>query len=833
MEKLSKKFTKKTNITFTTLTPLDFIEDDTVKSYCDALNFALKQDDIHNIAITGNYGSGKSTFINSYLKKEGTKKFIKISLATFASNKQLTMEKSSTEIYNQQIQEIEKSILQQMLYKKSGNSFPFSRFTRINKKNILLHEIIFIFSFLTIITIANPFWFHPLVDYIKKLNTPFETIFNVLFIIGISASIYIGYYITRFILRIKLTKFSFEKTEFGLVDIANESLLNRYIDEILYFFESTKYNIVIFEDLDRFENSEIFFNLREINTIINNYEKITNKVVFIYALRDDIFPNVNRTKFFDFIIPIVPIIDCRNSKDILLKRHNEFPKVNIKFLQEIGPYVDDMRLLTNCINEFKIYDSIINGGNKTNLFALIIYKNLYPKDFSDLTHKKGYIPQIFEEIRKIQAKKSQIKEIINYTLENEPEIYKNLIEFLLTNEYITENYIYHISRFYTGKIENKRDENFVKLVNEDKKPNFTLKLIDFENIIFQISEDKWSNNAILNNDLLCFLLKNEKDYYAEQIQKFIKTMYLYDKDRFENRFFRQYKDTSDCKFFDQHINKFIHSNKDYEYEVFFDKSNYDRLVKFFINIDDEQSEKYKNFISKEIKFLEKVDSIEELEIIINKLKQMNIKIDLVLFADKKNLLDLLIGANLYKITSNNLEKVLKKDSLYLTKLLEYNKNCNDYVMDDINEVIKEIQKIDSLKKEDVFLFEKILNNKYITTENKKKLIKENKICISDISKLDNIDDELMFYLFKYNKVKPTWKNIKIYFEKIHNKAISSELLDYIKINKQQLLNEKIEYEHFLSICDKYDKQDIENSLYEKGNNSRNDKIILSVKETSM
>ena len=40
--------------------------------------------------------------------------------------------------------------------------------------------------------------------------------------------------------------------------------MNSHIDEILYFFEVTKYNVVIIEDLDRFQQTEIFTKLRRV-----------------------------------------------------------------------------------------------------------------------------------------------------------------------------------------------------------------------------------------------------------------------------------------------------------------------------------------------------------------------------------------------------------------------------------------------------------------------------------------------------------------------------------------------------------------------------------------
>ena len=190
------------------------------------------------------------------------------------------------------------------------------------------------------------------------------------------------------------------------------------MDELLYFFEETEYNVVIFEDLDRFNNTEIFIKLRELNTLLNNYEKIHRKIVFVYALRDEVFTDNSRTKFFDFIVPVIPVINNQNSGDVLYNyweknRDSALGKVDGNFLQDIGLYVDDMRLLKNSINEFKIYDKKINeddyktaeekkadktiSRDRNKIFALILYKNLYPNDFALLAQNKGELYNIFEK----------------------------------------------------------------------------------------------------------------------------------------------------------------------------------------------------------------------------------------------------------------------------------------------------------------------------------------------------------------------------------------------------------------------------------------------------
>ncbi|MCV5179985.1 hypothetical protein OFC21_31685, partial [Escherichia coli] len=87
----------------------------------------------------------------------------------------------------------------------------------------------------------------------------------------------------------------------------------------VYFFEQTQYNVVIFEDLDRHNDGAIFIKLREINQLINNCLPTDNPVRFIYAVRDNLFITPeSRTKFFDFVIPVIPVMDSENASEHFL-----------------------------------------------------------------------------------------------------------------------------------------------------------------------------------------------------------------------------------------------------------------------------------------------------------------------------------------------------------------------------------------------------------------------------------------------------------------------------------------------------------------------------------
>jgi DNA replication protein DnaC len=67
---------------FEDLLPCDDIEDSVSFN---ALDFALSNPQIKNIAFTGNYGSGKSSILKSYIKQHSKHKYIEISLASFTS----------------------------------------------------------------------------------------------------------------------------------------------------------------------------------------------------------------------------------------------------------------------------------------------------------------------------------------------------------------------------------------------------------------------------------------------------------------------------------------------------------------------------------------------------------------------------------------------------------------------------------------------------------------------------------------------------------------------------------------------------------------------------
>jgi hypothetical protein len=378
---------------FVDLAPTD--EADKAGVYSEAILFATNNAKVSNIALTGPYGSGKSSIIQSFLKKY-QRPALQISLASFVPDAD-----SEGEEVNRQ--EIERSILQQMLYGADANKLPLSRFKRIQSPGV---GSIFKSLFIMLGILALWYVFHQREDMITgSFFDPFA-LTNWLnlgsFAIG---AIFLWvilhqFYVASFGLSLK--GISLKDVEIKPANDDQASILNRHLDEIIYFFQSTDYDLVVIEDIDRFEDAEIFVTLREINSLVNENAGVKRTVRFLYALRDDMFVNTDRTKFFEFIIPVIPIINTSNSIDMVLKEGRRLEldgRLDPQFLREVSRYLNDLRLIQNIFNEYAIYmDNLQTGGesllNANKLLAILIYKNVYPKDFEQLHRGSGNLARI-------------------------------------------------------------------------------------------------------------------------------------------------------------------------------------------------------------------------------------------------------------------------------------------------------------------------------------------------------------------------------------------------------------------------------------------------------
>lgn len=380
--------------TFVDLAPTD--EADKAGVYSEAIRFATNNEKVNNIALTGPYGSGKSSIIQSFLKTY-RRPALHISLAAFVPEVDAGGDKVSR-------QEIERSILQQMLYGADASKLPLSRFKRIQSPGRVRSLSKSLFIMLGILALW--YTFHQRDEIIRgNFLVPFS--FSNWLNIGIFslAAIFLWvtlhhFYVASFGLSLK--SISLKDVEIRPAVDDQTSILNRHLDEIIYFFQSTDYDLVIIEDIDRFNDTEIFVTLREINSLVNENAGVKRTIRFLYALRDDMFVNTDRTKFFEFIIPVIPIINTSNSIDMVLKQGRRLEldgRLDRQFLREVSRYLNDLRLIQNIFNEYAIYMANLetDGENLLDvnkLLAILIYKNVYPRDFEQLHRGAGALAEI-------------------------------------------------------------------------------------------------------------------------------------------------------------------------------------------------------------------------------------------------------------------------------------------------------------------------------------------------------------------------------------------------------------------------------------------------------
>lgn len=383
--------------------------------YIESLDYALLEDDIKNFAIAGKYGAGKSTIWNSYKKdrlqnnkisgkiKSKLNNVITISLGKYVD----TLEK----IDNSDIileSRIERQIINQILAQvddKSSNQCKY-RF-KVTRGLSEIYKIIISLS----IIVAVIYFFIIKEDIFLYLTTKAQLLSYLICFICLLFGVVLLIYEFLKNRNITFSSINFQGLE-AKFDNNNldETILERDIKEIVLLLHSSKVEIVVFEDLDRYDNLDLFTRLRELNYLLNSFI-INNKedriVKFVYMIKDSLFVSKNRTKFFDFIIPVVPIVDSKTSESHLFNLFQNIEDApNKEFLFKISLYIDDMRLLKNIVNEYIIYSKIIPLSqlnlDKDILFSLMAIKNIFPKEFELLQEDRGFIVDVLTQLESVK-----------------------------------------------------------------------------------------------------------------------------------------------------------------------------------------------------------------------------------------------------------------------------------------------------------------------------------------------------------------------------------------------------------------------------------------------
>ncbi|WP_424349117.1 hypothetical protein ACPBEH_10335 [Latilactobacillus sp. 5-91] len=480
------------------------VNDRNLGVYKTALDLALEDKKNFNIALSGSYGSGKSSIIESYKNYDDVKyRFLHISLAQYESPESGTSDEGK-DTNSQREKELEGKILNQLLHQIKLSKIPQTIFKvkrKISRISLLLASISIP---LMIIFVSYLVWFNNwksffeknfknsqlfFIKFIMNLITNSNTWLVIFFIVVFITVVYVYKFIQLQVNKGIVRKISIKGNDIEVFKESKESYFDKYLNDVIYLFENSDVDVVVFEDIDRYNNVKIFEKLKEINTLVNKRNKSSKsqikfikyirntkffqtvcnrriikivrqkfrskkRIVFLYLLRDDMFISKDRTKFFDIIIPVVPVIDSSNSYEKIIEL---FDRVGLEknfdrgFLQKLSLYIDDMRLLKNIYNEYLIYYEELNSINLNSdkLLALITYKNIFPRDFSNLQLSKGFVYSLFTQYKveiiqkKIAKLEDDISQIDKELEAANDEEFTNISELIAL--YFTDNNLYQVN----------------------------------------------------------------------------------------------------------------------------------------------------------------------------------------------------------------------------------------------------------------------------------------------------------------------------------------------------------------------------------------------------
>jgi hypothetical protein len=386
--------------------------------YFQHLSDALRRDDPAsplNIALSGGYGTGKSSVL-ARLAEEFEDKVVRISFSTLGAVRRRSRPERKETI----LDAVQKEIVKQILYTAPPSKVSSSRFDRLDKFN--WPRAIFLSAAVGLAVAA--------VIFATRAGQRLEDVTSaggfkiwVGYILGILVFTAVGCVTQLFLQGVRLRRVSSGSTSIELAE-SSQSYFDQYLDEIVYFFQQTGRDIVLLEDLDRFDDSSIFEELRELNTLLNGASQVGQPVRFVYAVKDSLFEAwsrvkgddselaqsaaVRRTKFFDLIVPIVPFIGQRSAREHLSELLSDSGvEIPDELIALVSRKLPEMRLLKNIVNEYHVFDRVAvsddvrNFDNISERFAMVVFKNLRPLDFENIQFGDSALNTIYDVSRRL------------------------------------------------------------------------------------------------------------------------------------------------------------------------------------------------------------------------------------------------------------------------------------------------------------------------------------------------------------------------------------------------------------------------------------------------
>lgn len=406
--------------------------------YLDLLERALRHPDTRSVALTGSYGSGKSSVLRALGRTRWRRRrLVELSLSTLDPDLV-----SPAHIQNpaerEKSNQIQKELVKQLLYRLPPGRTPRSRFPRASTPAwgtalfVALASATTVGAVWVIAVLAG--WQPDITQRIEEAG------WSVLWFWGAtSAVVVLGVTVTWWVLTGKYALQAGLKAGAVTVSLAptSSSYFDQYLDEIMYFFQVSKASIVLIEDVDRFDDAVVFDTLRALNTLLNSSRQIRRRVVFIYAIRDSVLGQIgakrttsegnpshtetvktisvrevdkaNRAKYFDVIIPIVPFVTADNARDLMMEimqphlaRGEGALGISPSLIRLAARHVADMRTLLSVRNEFEVhFDRLMTSArapmpdiNHDIILSLVLLRATSPDTYEKIRLKTSSLDDL-------------------------------------------------------------------------------------------------------------------------------------------------------------------------------------------------------------------------------------------------------------------------------------------------------------------------------------------------------------------------------------------------------------------------------------------------------
>ncbi|EHW3874742.1 hypothetical protein K2Q59_002618, partial [Listeria monocytogenes] len=478
-------------------------------TYKEALDYCFTpENNINNIGVIGDYGTGKSTIIGTYVKNEvNEEKYDVINVSL------LTLEDNSTDSLVL-LKNIIKQIVQNPKKKLRYNIVKF-REDQLNAKSIGVILSSILMMILIFFADSNFIMQVPWLNNILSWGIPIE-IFRTLkyFSLIIIVIFLIIYLYPRLFSGFKIKKFNFTSAFNAELSNSTETIANEefdYLEYLIYLLERKKKSLVlIIEDIDRHENLKIFQQLREVNNLLNEKnDKVSYK--FIYAVGNTLFSehskkdkvNIrevyqsnfksNVTKFFDFVVNVTPVMDNQNSYEFIKENFPQIlsdDSVADEDLFMVSQYIDSPRVLIDVVNDYQIMKDMHVDKTEFNDLKLLYFAILKSKfyNFYDLIH------EVFADFQSIA------------NLYDRDEWYEE-VERNRKDDFCSRTLLYVTKKGTHFRVEYQNLSNIWETINDAK--NFYYVSQKYSNL--EINSD-YSYSKILLKDALEYFSDNQMEY---------------------------------------------------------------------------------------------------------------------------------------------------------------------------------------------------------------------------------------------------------------------------------------------------------------------------------